>query len=135
MKKSISDLRKEREDKMSKMFSDLGIFFAFSNEQLVAGRKEGVTYVNAGAGMIIPKDNVEEFKKRHIQLFDEMEREYAENVPMDDYILYELNNHEAFYTWSVDEAYEAVKQYYPSCTIDDMNRVFKIESAKVNTEY
>ncbi|MFV0331941.1 MAG: hypothetical protein ACK5KL_19290 [Dysgonomonas sp.] len=131
--KTISEIKEAHQNKLSKLFESLGIFFAFSKEQFEQSRKEGVVYADGGYGMIIPKDNVQEYLQRVQELAKEVETEYAENIPLDDYIEYELHNHEAFYTWSTDDAFEAVKQYYPNCTSDDMKRVFNKVSKSLNS--
>ncbi|MDH6311055.1 hypothetical protein M2451_003901 [Dysgonomonas sp. PFB1-18] len=123
--KTIVQIKEEHQNKLSALFDSLGIFFAFSNEQFEEGRKEGVKYANGGQGMLIPIDNVKEYVRRFSELEKDTEAEFAKHIPMDDYILYELNNHEAFYTWCTDDAYEVVKYRYPNCTPDDMKRVFK----------
>lgn len=125
--KTIQQIKKEQQDKLSKMFDDLGIFFAFSKEQLNEKKQDGITYVNGGYGMIIPKDNSQKWKERFDEYSKEGEIEYANHIPMEEYILYELNNHECFYTGDYSEALEAVQVYYPSCTIDSVRAVYQEE--------
>jgi len=38
-------------------FNKFGAFFAFGNKQFEEKRKENVTYVNMGAGLLCPKEN------------------------------------------------------------------------------
>lgn len=77
--------------------------------------------------MIIHKQNVEEFKKRFKEYSEEGEKEYAKNIPLDDYIQYELYNHECFYTGNYSEALNSVQCSYPHCSIEDVKRVFYLE--------
>ncbi|MDR1699565.1 MAG: hypothetical protein LBR68_00015 [Lachnoclostridium sp.] len=121
---TIADIRKEQESRLSNLFKTLGIFFAFSTEQFNSQKKEGVTYVSAGSGMIIPKDKVEDFKKGFSLMNKEINQLYEKFIPMDDYILCELYNHEAFYTGDLEDSFEAIILHYPDCTMEDVERVF-----------
>lgn len=107
------------------MLNNLGIIFAFSNEQFEQQKSPGVDYVRAGSGMLVPRQNVKVFIGLHDKIIGQTKADFKENVPMDDYISYELSNHEAYYTWDVSDAFEVVKRYYPDCSEEDMWRVFK----------
>ena len=48
-------MRKVTQDTISKVLDQYGAFFAFSNKQFEESRKEGVKYVDLGAGLIAPK--------------------------------------------------------------------------------
>ncbi len=65
----IRDLKKELQDNMTKLFDDYGVFFAFSKEQFDKQKKEGVKYLDGGAGMLIPKDVVKEFQDKLDKLY------------------------------------------------------------------
>lgn len=124
-KKTIHELNKEHQDRTSKILDDLGIFFAFSDEQFEEKAQEGVAYVYGQHGEIIPEQNVKEYYIRMKEAQDIRKKAYAHNVDMDDCIRYELSSHEAWYTYSIEDAMGAVKSSFPDVTEDDMWRVFK----------
>lgn len=47
-KKTIHELNKEHQERTGKILDDLGIFWAFSNEQFKEKAQEGVVYVSGG---------------------------------------------------------------------------------------
>lgn len=122
--KTIDEIRKEQERRLSALYKELGIFFAFSQSQFNEHKKEGVTYVDGGLGMIIPKKNVKTFWEKFDKLSNEIISEFNANVPMDDYIRYELANYECFYTGNYGTIIEEVQAYYKQCTIEDIKRVY-----------
>ena len=58
------------------LFDEMGAFFAFSKAQFDEQKKPGVIYVNAGAGLLCPQENVK-------PLFDRFEAIIAEGVKLD----------------------------------------------------
>lgn len=46
------------EEAQTKAFEKAGAFFAFSNSQFDEKKKDGVKYVDMGAGLICPKENM-----------------------------------------------------------------------------
>lgn len=129
--KTISQVKDDQQKRLSAIFDKFGIIFAFSNQQFSKNKKEGVTYVNGlVGGMLIPEKNVADFLAAFNQHSDDCAKEMRELFNMYVYIHYELANHEAWYTGSISEAYPIVKDIYPSCTKEDMWRVWH----KVNNE-
>ena len=123
--KSISELKKEQQDKLSAIFEKYGIFFAFNAKQFNQQKEKGVKYVSGNMGMIIPKDRVDDFHAAYQQYSKECVAEHQKHIPMDNYIAYELANYEALYTGDMTEAFGAVQAFYPECTLKDMWRVYK----------
>jgi len=123
--KTVSELKKEQQDKRSAILNRYGIFFAFSTKQFDEQKQEDVTYVSGGSGMFIPKNNVEDVKSAFAQCLKECTKEFQEQIQLDDYITYELANHEAWYTGDIYTALEVVQTLYPECTIEDVRRVYK----------
>lgn len=122
---TIEQIHEEHQKKLSAMFGELGVFFAFSKQQFEQSRKEGVEYVRGFAGMIIPKENVKLVEQRLELIHEEVTALMREHIPMEKYILYELHNHEAFYTGETDDVWELAKSYYPDCTLDDVYKVYR----------
>ena len=122
--KTITQIKDEEQKKLSKLFDSLGIFFAFSNEQFNAGKKQGVNYTTDGRGMIIPQENTKIFLQSFLAILKETNVEFNNNIKMDDYIYYELGNYECYYTGEYEEVFELVKKIYPQCTMKDVKRVY-----------
>lgn len=70
----------------TELFDELGVFFAFGQKQFDEGKEkhkdklQGQKFVDLGAGMFMPKANLEEFKVRHKALVKEaQDKDLAEN--------------------------------------------------------
>lgn len=67
-------------EEQGSLFENTGAFFAFGNEQFLEKRKEGVVYSNLGAGLICPKENINEFLKLNEEAtFRAIRRDLLEN--------------------------------------------------------
>ncbi|UQV24887.1 DUF7659 family protein [Vibrio sp. J383] len=98
-------------DKQTLVFDELGAFFAFSNEQFAAAKKEGIKYVSLGFGMIVPESNASAL----IEKLDEIQKEaiaqdIAENG-IKAIIRRELFNHECFYSNDIRDCVEKLTDY------------------------
>lgn len=101
--KYLSDYIKEEQ---TSLFDELGVFFAFSNEQFDEGaakhaekRPEGTKWAHLGAGMYMPSVNVDEFVKRHEQTVKSgIERDLKENG-REGVLSRELGNYEIGYAY------------------------------------
>jgi hypothetical protein len=99
------------ETPISKALEEHGGFFAFSTEQFEREKKEGVTYVNMGSGLIAPKDNAK-------KLFEALDKAHREGIKQDiaengkeAIIKRELYNYECFYVGCVDDCVDALEDY------------------------
>jgi hypothetical protein len=113
--KSISELKEERQAKNSELFEKVGLFFAFSDEQFQKNKtplKDGEKYVAIGAGGYLPKGNVDEFLKGMEEINDWYKGEIKSNKAENKEIVYELNNHECFYTNDLTSVYELFEGVY-----------------------
>jgi hypothetical protein len=88
-----------------------GVFFAFSQDQLNKGRKEGVEYVNGGSGMIIPKANKDTFETELSESVKKIIDYDKEHNSKEKIIIRELYNYECFYTGDVSDAIDALDGY------------------------
>ncbi|WP_139686195.1 DUF7659 family protein [Vibrio tasmaniensis] len=109
-------------DKQTLVFDELGAFFAFSNEQFAAAKKEGIKYVSLGFGMIVPESNASAL----IEKLDEIQKEaiaqdIAENG-IKAIIRRELFNHECFYSNDVSDCVEKLTGY--NVSYDEVYEVF-----------
>jgi len=99
------------ENKQTELFDEMGVFFAFSNEQFDKQKKEGIQYISIGAGMICPKSKVEEFSEKHLNLVKEGIAQDIKENGIENIILRELGNYECFYTGSIEDCVEALERY------------------------
>jgi len=110
-------------DKQSALFEEYGVFFAFSREQFLEARKEGIKYVNVGAGMIVPKEHVEVVMKSLDEIYQNgIKQDIAENG-IDAIIKRELGNYECYYTGDISDAVEALEDY--GISRDQVEKIFK----------
>jgi hypothetical protein len=107
---TIQEINKQTEEKTTKLFNEMGMFFAFSNKQFDEQKKEGVVYVNFGMGGICPKENAEKCNQELNKIVD-WKIEEMKKISPDFLIEYELSNHEAYYTGDIEEAFQALKHY------------------------
>lgn len=119
---TIRDLKQELQDKMTKLFDDYGVFFAFSKDQFDKQKKDGVKYLDGGAGMLIPKDIAKEFQDEYNKLYLDFDNKILSDKELKNkYILYQLLNHEAFYTGDYYETFERLGKGY---TIEEVKAVY-----------
>lgn len=123
--KKYAELKKQREDKLTNLFSECLVFWAFSNEQFNESKtklEEGEKYVSIGAGGYMPKGKVDAFNDG----FKAIEKWYKNEIKLSKLnqvdILYELNNHESFYTCDISEAFEVLKDRY---TLKEVKMVYE----------
>lgn len=130
---TYADIRKIASDKRDTLIRECGVFFAFSNEQFEQGKtplQDGDKYVSIGAGGYMPKSKVDIFIRgmRDIAKEERKEIKKAKNAQYE-HIAYELNNHECYYTGSIEDAM-AVLPYDRK----EVMKVFIAERAKQNEE-
>lgn len=103
-----------------------GAFYAFSNKQFDESKKEGVTYASLGMGLICPKENCKTFIEELNAIYENGMKQDIEENGKESIILRELYNHEAFYTWEIEDTVESLKGY--GFTIEDVQEVFNKHS-------
>lgn len=109
------EIKKESENKLSELFKECRVFFAFSNEQFAENKtelKENEEYVSLGMGGYLPNTSV----KNYIQGLKDITAQEKEKIKEFNLekseILYELQNHEAFYTGDIEDTYFALNEKY-----------------------
>jgi hypothetical protein len=111
----IKEIKKQRQVKFDKLLTDCKVFFAFSNEQFAKNKtplQEGEKYISIGAGGYMPKSMVDAFNEGSKQIEKEYKEAIKAHKQRKENILYELNNHEAFYTNDIEETLEALGSDY-----------------------
>jgi len=112
--KTVTELKQEKQDRYNNLIHEVGMFFAFSNEQFEKNKtplKEGEKYVSLGAGGYMPKGNVTQWLSgcKEIEKWYKTQVKASKNEEQE--ILYELRNHECFYTGDWTEAVTALPNY------------------------
>ena len=99
------------QDKQTKLFEKTNTFFAFSDKQLKEGMKEGLKYVNMGAGMICEKGKEIELSEGLSKIHQEGREQDIKENGIDAIIKRELYNHEIGYTMDITQTVEALELY------------------------
>lgn len=120
----ISELKNQKQEKVSQLITECGMFFAFSTEQFEKNKtplKDGEKYVRMFGGGFMPKGNLEQWVEgsKAIELWyrGEMKNEKMRRAN----IAYELSNHEAFYTGNISDTLEALGEDY---TYEEVRKVY-----------
>lgn len=124
IKKTITQIKTERDIKIAKLLDSLGIFYATNNDQYYKNKKEGITYVSDGLGLVIPRQNVKIYYEKLLAILKETKIEIHNNASMDEYINYELESYDCFNSGNYKEIHLLIKTIYPQCTLEDIKRVF-----------
>lgn len=127
---SYQGIKKEAEEKRSVMFKEVGLFFAFSDEQFAKNKTplaEGDKYISAGAGGYLPKSKVDEFIKKNKAITKWEKDEIKSRKLAREQIAYELANHEAYYTGDLEDTYDALGGVY---TMEEITKVYLEELPK-----
>jgi hypothetical protein len=105
-------------DATTALFEDIGVFFAFNQQQLLEGIEqykhklgEGEKFVRMSMGMILPKTKVDEFCNRYENIVKEgIALDIAENGAYQ-IIRRELDNHEYNYCRDLEPTVNALSGY------------------------
>lgn len=113
---TIQGLKKQVQDKFSVVFKECNLFFAYSNEQLEEGKalnplEEGDEYVRVAGGGILPSRHISAHLKKTGEVLAWYEDQIKENNLGEAEILYELRNHECFYTGDIEDAMDVLSNY------------------------
>lgn len=113
---TVSSVRADAQALNSKCFDKHGVFFAYSGTQFRDGRikvgaDDGEEMVSLGAGMWCRPRNVEAFLVEFDEIIEQSKRDMLEKVGVDALIVYELSNHECYYTYNIDSACDALECY------------------------
>lgn len=98
----------EHQERYNKLFEDCQVFWAFSNEQLKAGiealkLKKGEKVSPIDGGGFLPKKNVDKLIAG-LKEIKAWKKQAMQEVDATEAILYELNNHECFYSDDIENA-------------------------------
>lgn len=120
--KALQELKKAKQEQISTLFSECGVFFAFSKEQY----NSSVPDLNPGEKIIQFINGGFVRESEHSKFIDGMngvDRWYRSQIELknlqEEEILDELINQEAFYTWTIEDTL-AVLSY----SAEEVQRVF-----------
>lgn len=122
--KTISAIKNEQQNKLTEIFKQRQMFFAFSNEQFEKNKcalKDGDKYTSFGSGGFLPNSELTAFKKDMQELDQWFKDEIKNNDLRKKLILDELNNHECFYTGDVQDCLDALGDEY---TFDEVYQIY-----------
>jgi hypothetical protein len=113
---SYSELKLEFEKRFSVLMKASGMFFAFSDQQMEEGKKDcplepGDEYIRTYAGGVMPKSKSKDWNKDTDELQVWMQQTIKENNLQESHIIYELRNHEAFYTGDIKDSMMSLPYY------------------------
>lgn len=103
----------EHQKRYDELFTECGVFWAFSNEQFKEGAaahplEPGEKYVTIGMGGYLPKRNLDKLNEGLAKI-KAWKKQAMRDVKAEDAILYELNNYECFYSGDITDALDALK--------------------------
>jgi hypothetical protein len=113
--KNLATIKAQKEAKVSELIKACGMFFAFSNEQFEQNKtplQDGEKYVSMGMGAYMPKGQVNAWIEGSKDIDKWYKAALKDNKLRRQNIAYELANHEAFYTCSIDDTLEALGPDY-----------------------
>jgi hypothetical protein len=99
------------EEQQTKVFNDTGSFFAFSPAQFEKQKQEGVVYVSVGSGLICPQEHAFNVVEKLDSIYTTAIAEDLDENGKEGVIERELANHEAYYTCSIQDTLQALKDY------------------------
>lgn len=107
----LHELKQLQEQKLTEIFTNNRVFWAFSNEQFTKNKtplNEGEKYVSIGAGGYMPKGSLESFNSAMDEWNKWFKTQVKENKLREKQIAYELANHEAYYTGDIEDTMSAL---------------------------
>lgn len=130
---NIHELKEEKQQKYNKLLNDCNVFWAFNNEQFEEGKaknplEDGDKYVQIFGGGIMPMSKVQALKDggKAIEKWYREELKKEKNLRRDN-IVYELGNHEAWYTHDIESTMDTLG---PDYTAKEVWKVFYEEKEK-----
>lgn len=130
--KTLGEIQTEYKNSIEKTMNDCGVFWAFSDSQLEEGMKKvGVAnrslLLSIGMGGFMVKANKERYLKEMEANYSQFVGDIDQNNQREAYILYELNNHEAFYTGSIESTIESLIGDYTKEEVEKVYKKFKAQ--------
>jgi len=130
--KNLTEIKIEKQSKIDALINEVQMFFAFSTEQFNEGKiktplKEGDKYLSLGAGCFMPKSNYPIYSEGIKTINKWYKQQTSPKNLRRENIVYELINHEAFYTNDISDTLETLGSDY---TYAEVWEVYINESKK-----
>lgn len=131
----IYKVKEEYDKKYNEELEKTGIFWAFGQEQFEKYRthkrknqtnKDNIykQYLAVSGGGYIHKKDKPKLDHFFNVIAPQLAKEFISKIDREEFILYELNNHECFYTHRPSDAIPSIKYYYPDLTEEELGKVF-----------
>lgn len=133
--KTLHEIKFEKSKRLDDLMTKCLVFFAFSNEQFTENKtplQDGEKYVSIGAGGYMPKGRVDIFTSGMKSIDKWFKAAIKDSKTRKEHIIYELCNHEAFYTGDIEDTLSTLGEDY---TIEEVWSVYKSERAKQVIEF
>lgn len=121
--KKYETIRKEAQEKYNELLKQCKVFWAFSDKQFNENKtelSEGDKYVSIGAGGYMPKFYIKELRAG-MDSIDKWEKDEIKKTKAEEkHILYELYNHECFYTGDLTSAIDVLPY-----SVDKVQKVYQ----------
>jgi hypothetical protein len=117
------NIKKEKEKMTTELLEKCGVFFAFSDKQFDENKtplKEGEKYVSIGGGGYMPKGSIKAFEEGMKAINSYGKQKVKKGNLQEAEILYELQNHECFYTGDISDVVDLFEGTYTVKQIRDV---------------
>jgi len=138
---TYQEIKDKKQTDYNELFNSLGVFWAFSNKQFDEGFEkvkttmaEGEKLVSIGGGGYIPKHNVEALITGTKAIDETFKQQIKDAKARETHILYELNNHEAYYTGTIDATLDALGDDYTAEEVQAVYNKFRAEKYREETK-
>lgn len=124
MKTNYQELKKEKEVKFNDLIDECKMFFAFNDEQFLENKtpkEDGEKYLSLGAGAYMPKSRYPKWESGSKAINKWYNSTLKAKKLSETDILFELNNHEAFYTGDLSYTFDVLEGRY---TIEQVREVY-----------
>lgn len=125
----IRQAKQEYSNLYNNKIAEIGVFWAFDKKQFDENKTpknaEDNEFISLRAGGYIWKDNLKKLQDYDERGHQKEKQDFLNKIDKDTFILYELLNHEAYYTYELDDTLDALQWYYPNITKDEVAKVFR----------
>lgn len=142
--KTIDGIRKAKQeysDKYNDYINKCGVFWAFGNKQFEENRTHKrktlkddsqmfKNYLSIGAGGYIHKKDKQKLDEFLTNIAPKLKKDFLEQVDKGTFVLYELLNHEAYYTYDIEDTIDTMKGYYKDITEEYIQKIFRKHANK-----
>jgi hypothetical protein len=125
------NIKKEKQKMTTELFEKCGVFFAFSDKQFDENKtplKEGEKYVSIGGGGYMPKGSIKAFEEGMKAINSYGKQKVKKSNLQETEILYELQNHECFYTGDISDVVDLFEGTYTVKQIRDVYNKYREEN-------